>query len=184
MDKLTQPIKIRIDRSERTIAVPLSKKISNIAGGIALHSPIGLAQFERINDFVEMRRRNARLYSESLKGINGITLPIEKEWAKNVYWMYSILVEPEFGVSRVELMASLEKKGVETRSFFIPMNEQPVFRNMHLFKGEKYPVAEELSNKGLYLPSSSGLNPDEIAYVCDSIIDIKNKTFGSSNKCL
>lgn len=146
-----------------------------------LQAAIGLAQFERINDFVEMRRKNARLYSESLKGVNGISLPTEREWAKNVYWMYSILVEPEFGLSRDELMAALEKKGIETRSFFIPMNEQPVFRNMHLFKGENYPVAEELSKKGLYLPSSSGLKPDEIAYVCDSIIDIKNKRCDKSN---
>lgn len=140
-----------------------------------LQAAIGLAQFERINEFVEMRRRNAHLYNKFLEDTNGIRLPIEKEWAKNVYWMYSILIEPEFGTGRDELMNELEKKGIETRSFFIPMNKQPVFRNMHLFEGENYPIAEELSKKGLYLPSSSGLKPDEIKFVCSSIIDTKNK---------
>ena len=73
----------------------------------------------------------------SIKDVKGIRLPVEKEWAKNVYWMYSILVEDEFGMSRDELMEELEKKGVETRRFFIPMHEQPVFQNMGLFKGER-----------------------------------------------
>ena len=85
--------------------------------------------------------------------------------------MYSILIEDEFGMSRDELMEELEKKGIETRTFFIPMYEQPVFQNMGLFKGEQYPVAEDLARKGMYLPSSSGLKEEEIRYVCDAIID-------------
>ena len=86
--------------------------------------------------------------------------------------MYSILVEDEFGISRDELMHKLEKKGIETRTFFIPMHEQPVFQNMGLFKGERYPVAEELARTGMYLPSSSGLNEEEIRFICDAIEDI------------
>jgi len=66
-----------------------------------------------------------------------------------VDWMYSILIEDEFGMRRDELMNKLEKKGIETRTFFIPMHEQPVFQNVDLFKGESYPVAEELARKGM-----------------------------------
>lgn len=141
-----------------------------------LQAAIGLAQFERINEFVEMRRKNAHVYNKFLENTFGIRLPPEKEWAKNVYWMYSILIEPDFGIGRDELMVELAKKGIETRPFFIPMNKQPVFRNMRFFEGETYPVAEELSQKGLYLPSSSGLKQDEIKYVCDSIVQIQNKS--------
>ena len=64
-------------------------------------------------------------------------------------------------------------KGIETRTFFIPMHEQPVFQNMGLFKGEKHPIAEELAMKGMYLPSSSGLRDEEIRYVCDIIKGIQ-----------
>ena len=134
-----------------------------------IQAAIGLAQFERIDELAEMRRRNAHLYNKYLKDIEGITLPVEKEWAKNVYWMYSILVEDEFGMSRDRLMKELEKKGIETRTFFIPMHEQPVFQNRGLFNGERYPVAEELSRKGVYLPSSSGLKEEEIRYISDVI---------------
>ena len=52
-------------------------------------------------------------------------------------------------MSRDELMNKLEKKGIETRTFFIPMHQQPVFQNMGLFKGESYPVSKELERKGI-----------------------------------
>ena len=138
-----------------------------------LQAAIGLAQFERIDQLAEMRRKNARLYNKQLKEVNGLKLPTEKSWAKNVFWMYSIQVEPDFGISRDELMKELAEKGIETRPFFIPMNKQPVFKKMNLFKNESYPVAEELSQKGLYLPSSSGLKTDELDYICKTITKIK-----------
>ena len=140
-----------------------------------IQAAIGLAQFEKIDELAEMRRRNAHLYNEYLKDVEGITLPTEKEWAKNVYWMYSILIEDEFGASRDELMNKLEKKGIETRTFFIPMHVQPVFLNMGLFKGESYPVAEDLARTGMYLPSSSGLMEEEIKFICDAIKEIKRE---------
>lgn len=140
-----------------------------------IQAAIGLAQFERMDELAEMRRRNAHLYNECLKDIKGIKLPPEKEWAKNVYWMYSILIEDEFGMSRDKLMKELEKKGIETRTFFIPMHKQPVFQNMGLFKGENYPVAVELARRGMYLPSSSGLKEEEISYVCNAIRDIRQR---------
>ena len=134
-----------------------------------IQAAIGLAQFEKIDDLVGRRRSNAYLYNSLLKDIGGIRLPPEKEWAKNVYWMYSILIEDEFGMSQGKLMSKLEQKGIETRSFFIPMHQQPVFQNMRLFNEESYPVAEELSSRGLYLPSGSGLTEAEIRHIATAL---------------
>jgi len=97
------------------------------------------------------------------------------DWAKNVYWMYSILVEGEFGISRDELIEKLKEREIETRTFFIPMNLQPVFKKMGLFERERYPIAEELSQKGLYLPSGIGLKEEEIDYVIKTIKEIARK---------
>ena len=74
-----------------------------------------------------------------------------------------------------KLLKELEKKGIETRTFFIPMHEQPVFQNMSLFKGESYPLAEGLARKGMYLPSSSGLMEEEIRYICKVIKGVKEE---------
>ena len=67
----------------------------------------------------------------------------------------------------------IKGKGIETRTFFVSMHEQPVFRKMGLFEGERYPVAEDLARTGMYLPSSSGLKEEEIRYICEMIKEIK-----------
>jgi perosamine synthetase len=134
-----------------------------------IQAAIGLAQLENIDRFVEMRRKNAHLYNRLLKGVPGVTLPVEKKWAKNVYWMYSIVLEDEFGMSRDDMMAFLRQKGVDTRTFFIPMHVQPAFKNMGLFEGEHYPVSEMLAERGLYLPSGSGLTEGQIGIVCEAV---------------
>jgi perosamine synthetase len=138
-----------------------------------LQAAIGLAQLEKIDQLVAARRRNAHYYNCLLKDIPGITLPVEREEAKNVYWMYGILIKDEFGLSRDELMDRLKEKSIETRTFFYPMHQQPVFQEMGLFNGEKYPVAEVLAQKGLYLPSSSRLKKEEIESVCQAIKKIR-----------
>ena len=168
-------------KSLKNLAFPKEKRIylhSEVGYNYRMtniQAAIGLAQLERIDELVEMRRRNARIYNNLLENVTGIRLPIEKEWAKNVYWMYSVLIEPDFPICRDELARKLENSGIETRPFFIPMHMQPVFQNIGFFGGEKYPIAKELSRRGLHLPSSSGLKVDEIKYVCDSI----NKISGS-----
>jgi perosamine synthetase len=143
-----------------------------------IQAAIGLAQLERIDELVERRRKNARLYNELLKGIEGISLPPQKVWAKNIYWMYCILIGDELGMSRDELQRELKKNGVDTRAFFIPMHQQPAFRNLGLFEEESYPMSEELSRRGMYLPSGSGLKREEIEQVCTILKRIRESVVG------
>ncbi len=129
-----------------------------------LQAAVGLAQVEQLDGFVAARRRNAAEYNCRLHGIPGIRTPAEAPWAKNVYWMYGIMVdEAEYGMSRDALRRVLADHGIETRTFFIPMHCQPVYWQQ--FKGERYPVAEDLCKRGFYLPSASSLSLDEIEYV-------------------
>ncbi|MEE9601166.1 MAG: DegT/DnrJ/EryC1/StrS family aminotransferase, partial [Thermoplasmata archaeon] len=135
-----------------------------------LQAAIGLAQLERIEDYVKMRRRNAERYRTRLKDMRGLTLPTEKSWAKNVYWMFSVLIdEGVFKKDRNAVSAKLASDGVETRPFFVPIHQQPVLQRMGLFTDESYPIAEMLSRRGLNLPSSTSLNEQEIEYVCQAI---------------
>jgi perosamine synthetase len=86
------------------------------------------------------------------------------EWAKNVYWYYTILVDKK---KRDRLIEELEKKNIETRPAFYPIHKLPVYR-----KREKLPVAEELGNRGINLPSGPSLSEEQIVYICQSIKDI------------
>ena len=140
-----------------------------------IQAAIGVAQLERINDFVERRRAHAAAYHRLLGGIPGLTLPVEAPWAKNVYWMYGLQVGDAFGMTRDQLAARLAEEGIETRVFFHPMHAQPVFRRMGLFRGERCPVSEMLGNRGLYLPSGSGLEEGEIREICGAIRRIREE---------
>jgi len=144
-----------------------------------IQAAIGLGQMEKALELVKRRIDNAKLYNSLLMDVKGITLPPEKEWAKNVYWMYGILIEDDFGMTMNEVRDSLKKKGVDTRSFFIPMHKQPLFmenkRNDDRFPdcSGSYPISEELCRKGLYLPSSSSLTKDQIEFVVNAIKELK-----------
>lgn len=129
-----------------------------------LQAAVGLAQVEQLNSFVDKRRQNALEYNRRLQDIPGIRTPSEAAWAKNVYWMYGILVdEATYGMNRDQLRRVLAENGIETRTFFIPMHCQPVY--WHSFKGERYPVAESLCRDGFYLPSATSLSLSEIEYI-------------------
>jgi perosamine synthetase len=142
-----------------------------------VQAAIGLAQMEHAKELIEARINNAQIYNSLLKDVGGITLPPKKDWAKNVYWMYGILIQKNFGLKKDEVMLRLKEKGIETRSFFLPMHKQPVYQqNDDRFPQTtgSFPVSEELFEKGLYLPSSSSLTKEEIKEVTEKIVEIKN----------
>jgi perosamine synthetase len=140
-----------------------------------IQAAIGLAQLEKVDEYVALRRRHAAAYTERLQKLEGLRLPIERSWARNVYWMYGVVVEDSFGCSRDDLMRGLTERGVETRTFFVPMHEQTLFHERGLFRNEHYPVASDIGRRGLYLPSSTGLTQEDIAYVVDAVTDVQRE---------
>jgi perosamine synthetase len=134
-----------------------------------VQAAIGCGQLERIESIVEAKRDLARRYTERLSGIRGLRLPIERSWARNVYWMYALVVEPEFGTGRDELMAALVGVGIETRTMFCPMHLQPALLSRGAVRRVRCPVAEELWERGLYLPSTPSLTDQDLDRICDAI---------------
>jgi perosamine synthetase len=133
-----------------------------------IQAAIGVAQLERIDDMLTIRRHNAAHYNRRLADVPGLTLPPSKEWAKNVYWMYSIIVEDEFGLSRDEVRTGLQAAGIETRPFFYPVHTLPMYHT-----GQSLPVAEDLGRRGLNLPSGATLTPAQIDFICDTLINLR-----------
>ena len=130
---------------------------------------MGLAQLARIDEFLVAKRRVAHTYNRLLNGVRGLQLPVELPGARNVYWMYAVTIEPEFGLSRDDVARRLLAEGIETRTFFCPMNQQPFLRQQEGFREIPCPVADRLWEKGLYLPSANHLDDTTIVRVCDAI---------------
>jgi perosamine synthetase len=134
-----------------------------------LQAALGVGQLGRIEHIVARKRAIAHAYTERLQGVPGLALPVEEPWARNVYWVYGIVLDETTGMDAAELARRLHERGVDTRPFFLGMHEQPVFHRMGLFRGERYPVAERLARQGLYLPSGLTIQDTEIDQVCDAV---------------
>jgi len=135
-----------------------------------LQAAIGLAQMERIGDFLENRARVVALYNRHLGQLKGILLPPSAPWAYNIYWLYSIVIdEAEAGITRDELAAKLAERGIETRPFFYPVHVQPPYKAFG--KGD-FPVTEWLSARGLSLPTANDIRMEDVERVCEAIAEI------------
>jgi perosamine synthetase len=137
-----------------------------------MQAALGLAQLERMDQIVARKRWLGQAYTQRLGDIPGLQLPTEADWARSVYWMYGLVLDPDqTGLDARAFAERLAQRGVETRPFFLGMHEQPVFQGKGLFQGERYPVAERLARQGLYLPSGLGLTECQLEEVCQAVRD-------------
>lgn len=129
-----------------------------------LQAALGLAQIERLSEFVQRKRHMGKRYSQLLADVSGVQLPLAKtSYAENIYWVFGLVLEDESGLNAEDVMGRLAEKGIGTRPFFCPMHMQPVLRRMGLFEGESYPVAERLYRQGFYIPSGMAVTEAQMA---------------------
>jgi perosamine synthetase len=138
-----------------------------------VHAAIGLAQVEKADEYVTLRRRNAHMYRSLLSDVPGVVFQSVPGAAEadyfNTYWMNSLVVEPSrYGRSRDELVRHLDSKGIETRLLFVGMDRQPSLAAYRRAE-ERFPVSDWLSANGFYIPSASSLSEEQIRYVADAI---------------
>ena len=135
-----------------------------------LQAAIGVAQLERLDEFVKRKRDIGKLYVDSLKNINGIKTQVEQKWAKMVYWMYCIELDESLGMNAKTMMQALRKQGIGTRPFFVGLHEQPILIKKNLVaSSDTFPVTELISRQGLYLPSGMTLTEKDVHTVVDAI---------------
>jgi perosamine synthetase len=139
-----------------------------------IQAAIGLAQTEQIEHFVDVHRRIAREYESILKGVPGVVLPPAQPWAKNAYWMYTILVEAgDYGMTRNDLMSALQSRGIDCRSTFVPIHRQLPYRDQS--SGREFPVADSLSARGINLPSGNSTTPEQVRDVAETIASLSRR---------
>jgi perosamine synthetase len=131
-----------------------------------INAALGLAQLERIDEFVARKRHIGTQYNLLLADIDSVHLPVPvTDYAENIYWVYGIVLDENLPVNVEKIMTRLAERGIETRPFFWPMHRQPVFCRMGLFAGITCPVADRLGERGFYLPSGLTISDEQIEYV-------------------
>lgn len=133
-----------------------------------LLAAMGCAQMENIEAYIETKVQNANYYNNILREVKGISLPVEKEHCKNIYWLYSIVIEDNFYINRDALIQKFWQNKIETRPFFHPVHKMPPYK--HCKHGD-LSITDELSMKGINLPSSVGITKEQIEAVCNIVIN-------------
>ncbi len=138
-----------------------------------MQAALGVAQLERLDEFLERKRRMGALYTRLLRGVPGLQLPLgNTAYADNDYWVFGVLLDEGLTLTAEEAARRLHQLGIGTRPFFWPMHEQPVFTRMGLFQGERHPHAERLARRGFYLPSGVALREEHIERAAKALVSI------------
>jgi perosamine synthetase len=138
-----------------------------------LQAAVGVAQLERLDEFIVRKRKMGAFYTDRLRQMTEIALPLPRtSYAENVYWVYGVVLDDKVPFDAYGAMKRLAVAGIGTRPFFWPMHEQPVFRKRGLFAQESHPNAERLARRGFYVPSGVALTETQAQRVVDALQDI------------
>ena len=138
-----------------------------------IQAALGLAQLERLDEFVARKKFMGKRYAELLGEMDNIQQPLARiDYAENIYWVYGLVLDESIGLNAEEVIKILAKNGVGSRPFFYPMHQQPVLMRMGFFEGERYPVAERISRQGFYIPSGMALTNDQIEWCASKILKL------------
>ncbi|MDP3640720.1 MAG: DegT/DnrJ/EryC1/StrS family aminotransferase [Nanoarchaeota archaeon] len=132
-----------------------------------LQAAIGLAQLRKIDRLIQQRRKNAAYLTRSLQGIPELQLPEEKEHEFGVYFSYPLFLKCPGLRDRVKEF--LEQRGIEVRTLFRPMCDQPYYKKSWGSPGQSYPNAELVGENGLYVGCYPRLTPEDLEYMAEAI---------------
>lgn len=129
-----------------------------------MQAALGLAQLERLDKFIEQKKKMGELYTTHLSQFKEyMQLPLTKTpYADNNYWVFGVVMEKSTGLNAEIMMKKLAGEQVGTRPFFYPLHMQPILRKLHISDGVKLPISENLYLQGFYLPSGLALTEVQI----------------------
>lgn len=131
-----------------------------------IEAALGLAQMEKINIFLEKKKRFNQIYKEELKNLKFISFQEEYEGAESSWWLTAVVINRDINITY--LQKELKKRGIQTRRIFTPLVEFPMYKESR----DKYPVSYRIYDKGLCLPSSTLNSEDDIFYVTKIIKEL------------
>lgn len=138
-----------------------------------INAALGVAQMEKLDEYIAKKKRIASRYNAGLCNIGGITLMANVKWSKPSFWLYTILVNAKnYGVNSRVLLAKLCKNHIESRPFWHPLHSLKPFKQCYAYQIK---VANRLYRDGLSLPSSVNLLAEEQAFIIESIKEFAKK---------
>jgi len=133
-----------------------------------IQAALGLAQLEQIDDFIRARAELLSAYRARLEPAGVICNPRIGS-TEPVNWITCALIEGLGRTARDQMSVRLRERGVDTRPFFFPMSNFPMYAAM----GGRNPVSASLSEDGFNLPTFVDMTEDTVAQVCDAFLQCR-----------
>jgi perosamine synthetase len=133
-----------------------------------IQAAIGLAQMERIDDFLAIRSKIADNYTKYLSLLPGLRMQVVKPGYSAINWLFTIGVTSEFPCSRDELIEALKEKNIDSRPFFPALFHQPAY--VQYMRKSDFPVGLCMEQEGISLPTSNSLSLEEVDRICEAVI--------------
>lgn len=135
-----------------------------------IQAAIGLAQLEKLEEFIETKHKNFQQYKKRVNHIKGLKLlPFNPSTRPN-YWFYSVFVEENFPYNRDEIIKFLNDNNVQTRPIWALINEQLPYQSAQKYEITK---AQYYVENVINVPCSTNLTVEEVNRVCDLLEQIR-----------
>lgn len=134
-----------------------------------IQAALGVAQLETISRKIEKKKAIGNFYLSRIKN-EKFSLPLKSNNnCENIFWVFTLVAKEGLAIS---YMKKLKEKGIETRPFFYPLDRQPVLEIFNVRPTQLCNNANQLYEKGFYLPSGLNLTEKEIQYISDCVNEL------------
>lgn len=135
-----------------------------------LQAAVGVAQLEKLNDFIAVKEANYQRYQEGIQSIDGLRLLPFNNAIKPNYWFYSLYIENLEKYSKQEIIKTLSENNIQTRPIWGLIHEQKPYQKDIAFDIEK---AKMYHQRIVNLPCSSNLTVGGVDRVLETLSNIK-----------
>ncbi|RLA07957.1 MAG: aminotransferase DegT [Gammaproteobacteria bacterium] len=131
-----------------------------------IQAALGVAQFDRIDELLEKKKKIFEWYQDGLKDISNIKLNFQKDGYKNVYWMVCIEFDRYKEKQRDRFIVNLKKQGIDSRPFFYPVSDMPMYDNCDT------PITHKVYQRGINLPSYFDIKKSDVEYIVKAVKEL------------
>ncbi len=137
-----------------------------------IQAALGISQLKRLDKFIKRRREIVEIYKQAFLGDNRFNFLVEKEYSKAAYHLFPLLINfDEVRLTKKEIFAKLEQKGLKLQVHYIPVHLQPYYRNLGFNLGD-FSNSEDYYKKTISLPLYSSLSNRDVAKIVSMIREI------------
>lgn len=135
-----------------------------------VQAALGLHQLERVEGWLEVRRKYANRYDAAFADLPGIRPLAIRPDVRHAHHLYVVLVEPErLTADRDQILSALQAEGIGVGVHFRSLHLHPYFRDRFGFRPDDFPVARWASDRVISLPLYPKMTEQDVADVIEAV---------------